>query len=237
MRNRHRVATALLGLAGSIVGLGADAADPDTAAAYAEPVDRSNAAAVGATVSNVVRGPSLASIRDVVDVTAMSTAFEAVDQNGLLVRDLRADEVAVFEDGSQARLLSLDQRHPAPGPEASGEDLESAMGRVDDQRVVVYVSAGLGNRALLRAVSQQIDEESTRLTKLGPVDVVVRTRDAISRERALIHDALEEMVMWLQNQPPEAGGVLIWITRGFDLDPASRSAAAATAPPPGRSVV
>ncbi len=288
MRTGHRVAMALLGLAGSFVGSWAGAEDYDTDAAYPGPVDRPNAGATVATVSNVIRGPSLPSIRDLLDVTAMSTAFVAVDQNGHVVRDLRADEVAVFEDGSQARLLSMDQRHPAAGPEDSTEDLESAMGRDGDQRVVLYVSAELGDRAFLRAVSQQIEEESTRLTKLGPVDVVVahpapvmitarerrpeevrdalqravsdasggasvagirknfardfkpgagferglrpggpsaggvvvRTRDAINRERALIHDALEQMVMWLQNQPPEAGGVLIWITSGFDLNPA-----------------
>lgn len=288
MRNRQRVATALLGLAGSFVGSWVVADDPSTGASQPGLVHTANAAAAAATVSNGIRGPSLPSLRDLVDVTAMSTAFVAVDQLGRVVRDLRADEVTVFEDGSQSRLLSLDQRHSEAGPEASTEDPEHATGQFGDQRVVLYVSAELGDRALFRAVSQQIEEESTRLTNLGPVDVVVahpvpitvtarerrpdevrdalqravtnasggtsvagirknfardfkpgagfeqglrpggpsagsvvvRTRDAMNRERALIHDALEQMVIWLQNQPPEAGGILIWITRGFDLNPA-----------------
>ncbi len=114
MRNRQRVAAALLGLAGSFVGSWVVAEDPDTDTDHSGPVHRPSASATAVTVSNVVRGPSLPSIRDLVDVTAMSTAFVAVDQLGRVVRDLRADEVTVFEDGSQARLLSLDQRHPGP---------------------------------------------------------------------------------------------------------------------------
>jgi hypothetical protein len=288
MRNRHRVATALLGLAGSFVGSWVVAEDPGTDADHSGPVYRPSAHATAATVSNVVRGPSLPSIRDLVDVTAMSTAFVAVDQLGRVVRDLRADELTVFEDGSHARLLSLDQRHPPARPKASAEDPEHAIGQHGDQRVVLYVSAELGDRAFFRAVSQQIEQESVRLTSLGPVDVVVahpapititarerrpeevrnalqravsdasggtsvagirknfardfkpgagferglrpggpsaggvvvKTRDAINRERELIHDALEQMAVWLQNQPPEAGGILIWITSGFDLNPA-----------------
>lgn len=288
MSNRLRVATALLGLAGSLVGSGVRAAEPDADAARQALVDRPGAAATVATGSNAVRGPSRAPIRDVVDVTAMSTAFVAVDQNGRVARDLRMDEVAVFEDGSRVRLLSLDQRLPAAGSENPLEDPDHPMGRHGGQRVVLFVSAELGDRALFRALGQQIGEEATRLTGLGPVDVVlahptpvtfaarehrpdevrnalqravfdasgatsvvairrnfardfkpgagfelglkpgagtpgcivVRTRDAITRERTLIHDALEQMVVWLQSQPPVAGGVLIWITGGFDLDPA-----------------
>ena len=40
----------------------------------------------------------------------MNLTFAAIDGDGRVVRDLRPDELQVFEDGSPVMLLDLDQR-------------------------------------------------------------------------------------------------------------------------------
>jgi hypothetical protein len=221
----------------------------------------------------------------------MNLTFAAIDGDGRVVRDLRPDELQVFEDGSPVMLLELDQRtlsvagstrQGSPGGENGGRP------RGWQQPVVVYVSTELGSRHLLKTLSRRVAEEAPRLTALGPVDVVVaapnpkvltaaehrpeevrraldlavsgaagvtavtrnrnlfarsfkqgmsfeaspaaarsspavtvvRTREAMRREKALLRGEIERMVAWLQRQPPTAGGLLMWITGGFDLNPA-----------------
>jgi len=220
----------------------------------------------------------------------MNLTFAAIDANGRVVRDLRPDELQVFEDGSPVMLLELDQRtlsvasstrQGLPGGENGGRQ------RGWQQPVVVYVSTELGSRHLLKILSRRVAEEAPRLTALGPVDVVVaapnpkvltaaehrpeevrraldlavsgaasvtavtrnrnlfartfkqgasfeashavarsspavtvvRTREAMRLEKALLRGEIERMVEWLQRQPPTAGGLLMWSTGGFDLNP------------------
>jgi len=63
-------------------------------------------------------------------------------------------------------------------------------------------------------------EASHAIARSSPAVTVVRTREAMKRERALLRGEIERMVEWLQRQPPTAGGLLMWITGGFDLNPA-----------------
>lgn len=238
------------------------------------------------TRSLLVRHPG-----EIIDVTVMSLTFAAIDANGRIVRDLRMEELEVFEDGSPVMLLKVDQRvHSVESAtrQRSPGGLNGGKLRGWQEPVAVFVSAGLGSRNLLSNLSRQVSDEAARLTALGPVDVVVasptpkvltaaeqrvegvrhaldlavleaasvtevarnrrlfaralrqgmsiapshevarsspavtvvRTREAMRRERALLRAEIERVVDWLQGQPPTAGGLLLWITGGFDLNPA-----------------
>ena len=227
----------------------------------------------------------------VIDVSVMNASFVAVDETGHLVRDLRPEELQIFEDGAPVRLLELEHRRSPDEMARGGSPTTGAKDYREDafeQRVVVYVSAKLGGRGLLRSLGRRVGEEAARLASLGPVDVVVaapvptalttaehrpaevqraidvavsrasgigavarirntlarslereegvgasyavarsspasavvRARTAMIRERAVIRSEIERMVAWLQNQPPETEGLLIWMTGGFDLNPA-----------------
>jgi hypothetical protein len=239
----------------------------------------------------LARGHSSGHSGKVIDVSVMNARFVAVDETGRLVRDLRPEELRIFEDGAPVKLLDLDHRGPSDEIAKSGPPVpisEDDGARVFEQRVVVYVSAELGGRGLLRSLGRRVGEEAARLASLGPVDVVVaapvptalitaehrpaevrraldlavsrasgigdvarirntfarslerevgvgasyaaarsspasavvRARTAMSRERAVVRSEIERMVAWLQSQPPEADGLLIWMTGGFDLNPA-----------------
>jgi hypothetical protein len=239
----------------------------------------------------LARGYSSGHPGKVIDVSVMNASFVAVDETGRLIRDLSREELRIFEDGAPVRLLELEHRKssdelarggsPTTGAE---DDRASAF----EQRVVIYVSAELGGRGLFRTLCRRVGEEAARLTRLGPVDVVVaapiptplttaehrpvevrraldlavsrasgvgevasirnifarnlkrgeglgvsyaaarsspaslvvRARIAMSRERAVVRGEIERMVAWLQSQPPETDGLLIWMTGGFDLNPA-----------------
>ena len=237
----------------------------------------------------LARGYSSGHPGKVIDVSVMNASFVAVDETGRLIRDLRREELRIFEDEAPVRLLELEHRRPSNeiaggGPPTTGAEDDGA--RAFEQRVVVYVSAELGGRGLFRTLCRRVGEEAARLTRLGPVDVVVaapvptplttaehrpvevrraldlavsrasgvgevasirnifarnlkrgegvsyaaarsspaslvvRARIAMSRERAVVRREIERMVAWLQSQPPETDGLLIWMTGGFDLNPA-----------------
>ena len=53
-----------------------------------------------------------------------------------------------------------------------------------------------------------------------PRSFAVRARVAATRERAVIRSELDRMVVWIQSRPPTTRGLLLWMTGGFDLNPA-----------------
>lgn len=53
-----------------------------------------------------------------------------------------------------------------------------------------------------------------------PRSFAVRARVAANRERTVIQSDLDRMVAWIQAQPPTRRGLLVWLTGGFDLNPA-----------------
>ncbi len=227
----------------------------------------------------------------VIEVSVMNARFVAVNETGRLIRDLRAEELRILEDGVPVRLLELEHRGSSDEIAASGMAAAGAKDhrtRAFEHRVVVYVNAELGGRNLLKSLCRRVGEEAARLTSLGPVDVVVaapvpsalttaehrpaevrraldlavsrasgigdvasirnafarnlgrekgfgasyaaartspasvvvRARTAMTRETAVVRGEIERMVAWLQSQPPETEGLLIWMTAGFDLNPA-----------------
>jgi hypothetical protein len=231
-----------------------------------------------------------------IDVTAVTTNLVAFDKDGRAVLDLRPEELLVLEDGEPARLLALEPGRAAeaesPGANSRAEaDIEwaevSALD-VADWRVVIYVSTELAGRFVLPKLCRQTAAEASRLTGLGPVELVIadptptlvtqaghrpedvrraleamaddvsgmttverirngftqdfkpgvgfdqrisltqgsprsyatQARSAIHRERAVIRGELDRMMAWMQSQPPTARGLLVWMTGGFDLNPA-----------------
>lgn len=231
-----------------------------------------------------------------IDVTAVTTTLIAFDKDGRAVLDLRPEELLVLEDGEPAHLLALDPgRAPDSGspdhaPETPAEIQSAEVSGTDsaDWRVVVYVSTELAGRFVLPKLCRQTAAEASRLTGLGPVEVVladpsptlvteaghrpedvrraleamaddvsgmttverirnaftqefkpgvgfdqrvsltqgsprsyaVQARSAIHRERTVIRGEIDRMVAWMQSQPPTARGLLVWMTGGFDLNPA-----------------
>jgi len=238
----------------------------------------------------------------VIDVTAMSTTFVAIGDDGRAVLDLRPKELLVLEDGEPVKLLGLDpglrpDEHPpgraGPGVTADGGLVGSST--ADDRtsewqpwRVVVFVSTELASRYVLRSLCERTAAEATRLTDLGPVEMVLadptptlmvnagtrsedvrraleelgskaaglttverirtafanefrpgfgfnaqydigqstpastaaRMKASINRERAIVRGELDRMAAWMQGQPPNNRGLLLWMTGGFDLNPA-----------------
>ncbi len=53
-----------------------------------------------------------------------------------------------------------------------------------------------------------------------PRSFAARARLAAYRERTVIRSDLDRMVAWIQTQPPTTRGLLVWMTGGFDLNPA-----------------
>lgn len=53
-----------------------------------------------------------------------------------------------------------------------------------------------------------------------PRSFAARARLAAHRERSAIQGDLDRMVAWIQTQPPTTRGLLVWMTGGFDLNPA-----------------
>ena len=231
-----------------------------------------------------------------IDVTAVSTTLIAFDKDGLAVLDLRPEELMVLEDGEPVKLLALDPGLPAGKGEATGTPnvtdagttLEDSHAPSQPWRVVIYVSTELAGRFVLPTLCRHAAAEATRMTDLGPVEVVLadptptlffeagrepevlrqaleqvageasgvtaverirtsftrefrpgagfdvqytitqsspqsfasRARASVHRERAVIRGELDRMVAWMQSQPPAARGLLVWMTGGFDLNPA-----------------
>jgi hypothetical protein len=231
-----------------------------------------------------------------IDVTAVSTTLIAFDKDGLAVLDLRPEELMVLEDGEPVKLLALDPGLPAekgeetgtPGVTDTGTTLDGPQIPAQPWRVVIYVSTELAGRFVLPTLCRHTAAEATRMTDLGPVEVVLadptptlffeagrrpealrqaleqvageasgvttverirssftrdfkpgagfdiqytitqsspqsfasRARASVHRERAVIRGELDRMVAWMQSQPPAARGLLVWMTGGFDLNPA-----------------
>ena len=53
-----------------------------------------------------------------------------------------------------------------------------------------------------------------------PSSMAARMRASVNRERTVVRRELDRMVGWMQSQPPAARGLLLWMTGGFDLNPA-----------------
>jgi hypothetical protein len=53
-----------------------------------------------------------------------------------------------------------------------------------------------------------------------PRSFAVRARIAANRERSVIQSDLDRMVAWIQSQSPTTRGLLVWMTGGFDINPA-----------------
>jgi hypothetical protein len=58
------------------------------------------------------------------------------------------------------------------------------------------------------------------ITQASPQTFATQARAAVHRERTVIRGELDRMVAWMQSQPPTARGLLVWMTGGFDLNPA-----------------
>jgi hypothetical protein len=58
------------------------------------------------------------------------------------------------------------------------------------------------------------------ITQSSPATFAARARASVHRERTVIRGELDRMVAWMQSQPPTARGLLVWMTGGFDLNPA-----------------
>jgi hypothetical protein len=242
------------------------------------------------------RAGSPASSGGLIDVTAVSTTLIAFEKDGRAVLDLRPEELMVLEDGEPVKLLALDSGLAAEGTEGTRiPDMSNAGTTVDDSkvsahswRVVIYVSTELAGRFVLPTLCRRTADEATRMTDLGPVEVVLadptptllieagrrpedvrqaleqvardasgvttieqirtaftrdfkpgvgfdrqytvtqsspqtyaaRARAAVHRERTVIRGEIDRMVAWMQSQPPTARGLLVWMTGGFDLNPA-----------------
>jgi hypothetical protein len=242
------------------------------------------------------RAGSAASHGGLIEVTAVSTTLIAFDKNGRAVLDLRPEELMVLEDGEPVKLLALDPGLAAEETEATrapvmtdaGATLGSPQAPARPWRVVIYVSTELAGRFVLPALCRRIGGEATRMTDLGPVEVVLadptptllveagrrpdavrqaleqvareasgvttveqirnafmrdfkpgvgfdvrysisqsspmafaaKAQASVHRERTVIRGELDRMVAWMQSQPPTARGLLVWMTGGFDLNPA-----------------
>lgn len=62
--------------------------------------------------------------------------------------------------------------------------------------------------------------QSYTITQSAPETFAARARACVHRERTVIRGELDRMVAWIQDQPPTERGVLMWMTGGFDLNPA-----------------
>ena len=58
------------------------------------------------------------------------------------------------------------------------------------------------------------------ITQSSPMATAAKAKSSVHRERAVIRGELDRMVAWMQSQPPTARGLLVWMTGGFDLNPA-----------------
>jgi hypothetical protein len=58
------------------------------------------------------------------------------------------------------------------------------------------------------------------ITQASPQAFATQARAAVHRERTVIRGELDRLVAWMQSQPPTARGLLVWMTGGFDLNPA-----------------
>ena len=93
------------------------------------------------------------------------------------------------------------------------------------QRAIERAQGGVSVSRLRRNFARDFDRRTDVDSGFGPGatspgSVVVTTRDAINRELELVRDNLRRLVVWMQTQPPVRAGVLIWMTGGFDLNPA-----------------
>jgi len=231
-----------------------------------------------------------------IDITAVETTLIAFDKSGRAVLDLRPEELMVLEDGEPVKLLALDPGLAAENTDATrapvmtdaGTPIEGPQVSAQSWRVVIYVSTELAGRFVLPTLCRRTAGEATRLTDLGPVEVVLadptptllveagrrpedvrqaldqvareasgvttveqirnafmrefkpgvgfdahytltqsspmataaKARSSVHRERTVIRGELDRMVAWMQSQPPTARGLLVWMTGGFDLNPA-----------------
>jgi len=63
-------------------------------------------------------------------------------------------------------------------------------------------------------------DQRITITQSSPQTFAIKARAAVNRERTVVRGELDRMVAWLQSQPPTPRGLLVWMTGGFDLNPA-----------------
>ncbi len=61
--------------------------------------------------------------------------------------------------------------------------------------------------------------QSYTITQSSPATFAARARASVQRERTIIRQELDRIVMWMQSQPPTTKGLMVWLTGGFDLNP------------------
>jgi len=54
----------------------------------------------------------------------------------------------------------------------------------------------------------------------APAAMAARARAAANKERTIVLSELDRIVGWIQGEPPTARGLVVWVTGGFDLNPA-----------------
>jgi hypothetical protein len=63
-------------------------------------------------------------------------------------------------------------------------------------------------------------DQRITITQSSPQTFAIKARASVNRERTIVRGELDRMVAWLQSQPPAQRGLLVWMTGGFDLNPA-----------------
>lgn len=100
------------------------------------------------------------------------------------------------------------------------ENLQEALIRIADTTAGATTVEGIRN-AFMRDFTPGVGfDVSYTITQSSPQSVAAKARASIHRERTIIRGELDRLVAWLQSQPPSSRGLLLWMTGGFDLNPA-----------------
>ncbi len=163
-------------------------------------IDSEVEAAVDAAA--LVSGEPVARAR--IEVTAVTVLVAARDKNGNPIKNLRADEVEVQEDGNPVAVLGLAAvsqvggAADGGGPSVAAPALMETTSTQAPMPVSVYVDRRLSGSKEISSAIDALAERSDWLVSLGPVDVVMAEKDVStvlegSRDPQEIRDALARL--------------------------------------------
>ncbi len=155
-----------------------------------------------ADVAALASGEPVARAR--IEVTAVTVLIAARDKNGDPIKNLRADEVEVQEDGNPVAVLDLAAVPQVGGaaddggPSVVAPALRETASTQAPMPVSVYVDCRLSGSKEISSAIAALAERSEWLVSLGPVDVVVAEKDVStvlegSRDPQEIRDALARL--------------------------------------------
>jgi Ca-activated chloride channel family protein len=113
-------------------------------------------------------------LTEVVNVTAIQLSVDVRDRNGNVPPDLKPEDFVVVENGIERAVTAVEYERIDARLEGQTDAAPPATSaEKPDRNIVIYVDLELSHPQTVREAILGLSKEASRLTALGPVDVIV----------------------------------------------------------------